>query len=596
MIRRIFRFFSHKKDVPSNDSGIDDINSTFCVIPWKHAHICDSGVVKLCCAIKPIRDEKTGEFLNVYDQPFPEIWNSDYVRSVRQSMINGIHIPDCAEFCGRVEKNGGISRRMRENEQWVNGRISKNGISLHDLIDQSIKNNHFVDWDPIALDFEVSNLCNLACRMCDADRSSKIEHDEVHRPWVDKKYKFGKWQRNSLTLAPNPLINLEYEGLLEKTDQEGQHFLWIEKIGSIILRNFSEMLETITVQFYPRMQPEHVVRISMNDKVVYEGSPAVDGFNQKLSIKDLEIVNDLAITIESNTGIGITNLEIKRHRPMDATKKLFGSRLSHGQHWMKEQDLLYGELLRNPKSIQVIKFVGGEPLINKEVIETIDYLMTEGDPKNLIISIVTNATIFNEKVFENASNMQVMVVAVSLDAIGDKLEYIRYPAKWNVIEENIERIKKVDNVCLTISATLQAYNVLSIVELFEYCDEKGYPMYVTIVRDPDQIAISVLPPNVLKEAASRLRTYSITTPNKKHSELALSLSHDLKKSSESFNPNDFRRFMLFTNDLDISRDQNFRDINKDLLEQIEAGGYEWTDETNVCYASVTNFPVQAREG
>jgi sulfatase maturation enzyme AslB (radical SAM superfamily) len=477
---------------------------------------------------------------------------------------------------------------MRENEQWENGRISKKGTSLQDIIALSIQNSHFVESEPIDLDLEVSNLCNLACRMCDADRSSKIEKDSVHRLWVEKKYKLGIWLHESLVLAPKPLTNVEYEGFLEKIDQEGQDYLWLEKSGRIVLRNFNEKLEAITVLFLPSMQPENVVVISINDKIMYEGSPEADGYDQKLMLNDFEVNYDMTITIESrgsnDSGVGIKNLEIKRHQSKGFTKNPFGSRLIHERHWMKNEESLYGELLRNPKRIQNIKFVGGEPLINKDVTKIIDFLMTDGDPKNLIVSIVTNATIFNEKIFSHAKDIRNMIIAISLDGIGDKVEYIRYPAKWDVLEENIERIKKVENVYLMVSATLQAYNALSIVELFEYCDEKAYPLYVNTVREPSQTAISVLPPSVLLEAANRLCIYADNTHNKVHSGQALALACNLEETAASFDPKALRRFMLFTNDLDSTRNQKFRETNEELLDYIEEAGFNWTNE--VMYGSV----------
>jgi hypothetical protein len=40
-----------------------------------------------------------------------------------------------------------------------------------------------------------------------------------------------------------------------------------------------------------------------------------------------------------------------------------------------------------------------------------------------------------------------------------------------------------------------------------------------------------------------------------------------------------RAFMLFTNDLDITRGQSFRDTHGELLELITDAAFTWTDET-----------------
>jgi hypothetical protein len=40
-----------------------------------------------------------------------------------------------------------------------------------------------------------------------------------------------------------------------------------------------------------------------------------------------------------------------------------------------------------------------------------------------------------------------------------------------------------------------------------------------------------------------------------------------------------RSFMLFTNDLDITRGQSFHDTHRELLQLIVDTGFTWTNET-----------------
>ncbi len=40
-----------------------------------------------------------------------------------------------------------------------------------------------------------------------------------------------------------------------------------------------------------------------------------------------------------------------------------------------------------------------------------------------------------------------------------------------------------------------------------------------------------------------------------------------------------REFMLFTNDLDRMRDQDFKKVHRELYELILDSGFQWTDET-----------------
>lgn len=40
-----------------------------------------------------------------------------------------------------------------------------------------------------------------------------------------------------------------------------------------------------------------------------------------------------------------------------------------------------------------------------------------------------------------------------------------------------------------------------------------------------------------------------------------------------------KKFMLFTNDLDKTRGQNFRDIYEDMVRSLEENGFPWLNET-----------------
>ena len=44
-------------------------------------------------------------------------WNHDYIKEVRRKMTAGEWLPECSE-CQHLERNGIMSSRQWENEQW----------------------------------------------------------------------------------------------------------------------------------------------------------------------------------------------------------------------------------------------------------------------------------------------------------------------------------------------------------------------------------------------------------------------------------------------------------------------------------------------
>ena len=43
--------------MPNTEELIRRYGPSFCVLPWKHLHLCDTGACKICCATSALRDQ-----------------------------------------------------------------------------------------------------------------------------------------------------------------------------------------------------------------------------------------------------------------------------------------------------------------------------------------------------------------------------------------------------------------------------------------------------------------------------------------------------------------------------------------------------------
>jgi len=454
-------------------------NNAFCVLPFRHMQIRNSGIVGLCCQSHPLTDE-SGKTFSVYEHSVDEIWNSESMRQIRQDMVEGRRFDGC-ERCWQREDQGGISSRMKQNTEWRGGSLwnrvwikvlkylgrtpNTNYLEkimttyLEKIMTTAVKNDFIVKNDPVDLEIEVGNLCNLKCRMCSPIYSSKIESDLVHSKWHDQ--------------------------------------------------------------------------------------------------------------------VSLAGLQGSRQMKADNALE---SRLPEKKHWFKERSFVYGELLRNPKSIQHISFKGGEPMISKEALGVIEYLNNKGAGKKLSYSITTNATVSNLEIFKAFSKSRVYF-AISIDGTDKLFEYIRYPAKWLLVKDNLQRYSKHRNIWLLTSITFQIYNALQIVELFRFCDQFDYRINFSTLHYPSYLAASVMPPEARRVAAKRIRDYVETDCKKQNQSNISSLANGLDAVGNEIDIVNLKKFMLFTNDLDQGRNQRFRDVNEELLGFIEKAGIPWLDET-----------------
>jgi len=121
--------------------------------------------------------------------------------------------------------------------------------------------------------------------------------------------------------------------------------------------------------------------------------------------------------------------------------------------------------------LKEIRLWGGEPFLTKTHIRLLEYVYNLGIAKQVRIMYNTNGTVrISNDVKEIIEKFKFARISFSIDAIGSKFEYIRYPAKWEQVESNLLWWKNnlPHNSMLSITATVSILNVLDLNELFEW--------------------------------------------------------------------------------------------------------------------------------
>lgn len=83
-----------------------------------------------------------------------------------------------------------------------------------------------------------------------------------------------------------------------------------------------------------------------------------------------------------------------------------------------------------------IKINGGEPTINNKIKDIYQYAIDNNLAKNMRLQFTTNFTNFNNT-FNMLNDFGHVNIAASLDGTGDTYNYIRSPAKWPAVKDNI---------------------------------------------------------------------------------------------------------------------------------------------------------------
>lgn len=119
---------------------------TICMLPWESFTVAMNNDFRPCCRFK---QSEAVPFEN-YDEAF---------RQLRQDMLDGKKDPRCRK-CWEEEASGRPSMRTAANE-------------FHDLESKKeLLTDKFMK--PVHIEFSLDNTCNLQCRMCSSQFSSKL--------------------------------------------------------------------------------------------------------------------------------------------------------------------------------------------------------------------------------------------------------------------------------------------------------------------------------------------------------------------------------------------------------------------------------------
>ena len=158
--------------------------------------------------------------------------------------------------------------------------------------------------------------------------------------------------------------------------------------------------------------------------------------------------------------------------------------------------------------------IGGEPLISepeKQQELLLRYVLS-GQSRNMTLHYTTNAQQFPGEVWWDLwRNFKEIDMQLSIDGVGSRYEYIRHPASSEVLEQNVKLWKQTcaeqNNLKLSISHTLSAYNIYYLDEFFAWCDLYQLPRpWIGRVNTPRYMRVEVFPHPIKQNIIEHLRT------------------------------------------------------------------------------------------
>jgi MoaA/NifB/PqqE/SkfB family radical SAM enzyme len=203
------------------------------------------------------------------------------------------------------------------------------------------------------------------------------------------------------------------------------------------------------------------------------------------------------------------------------------------------------------QDFKLLNLRGGEPLINKIILNLIQKLVDTKKAKNITLHITTNGTTCSDKILRLMDHFKNVRIMFSIESIGKFNDYMRYPSNWQDIEKNILKFQKLKNVYVYINTVIQNLNLLYIEPLINFAYLNNIFLNFSKLSKPQYLEFDNLPLDLLKKSYDKL--YNIDKKKLIHTKNIKEIIDLLKIKINNYKY-DKKNFVMFT-DMIKKRDQ-----------------------------------------
>ena len=225
-----------------------------------------------------------------------------------------------------------------------------------------------------------------------------------------------------------------------------------------------------------------------------------------------------------------------------------------------ENDNFWKDIVKLLPRAERFDFAGGEPFYIEKHWDIVKMCAENGWSKNQHIHYNTNGTIFPEKYIDLLDQFKIVDIQVSTDGVADKFEYLRHPAKWEVSEDTIDKLRAVKETAksewiIGVCVSISAFNVFDFFETFEHYAAKDVQIYINLVHDHH--GVRVLPLELKKLIVERLHSFESKYKTKQWQRERDMICKHLENAE--YNDHDWKEFWRELKQIDELRNESFEE-------------------------------------
>jgi pyruvate-formate lyase-activating enzyme len=147
---------------------------------------------------------------------------------------------------------------------------------------------------------------------------------------------------------------------------------------------------------------------------------------------------------------------------------------SFDNKWHENPDF-WKEMYAQIPNLKQVYFAGGEPLMIREHKWFLEEIIRQGYADKILVRYNTNGLLIDDEIIDLWKQFKKVKVGFSIDAVGERNHYIRYPSNWDTIVANLHKLDNApSNIQVSIATAIQILNIKHLPELAKWKIQQNF--------------------------------------------------------------------------------------------------------------------------
>jgi MoaA/NifB/PqqE/SkfB family radical SAM enzyme len=165
---------------------------------------------------------------------------------------------------------------------------------------------------------------------------------------------------------------------------------------------------------------------------------------------------------------------MKKTQNVSVIRQMTWDKQTFNNYWYEKPEF-WDDIFEQIPHVKQLYFAGGEPLMIKEHKAYLLEIIKRGYAKDIALRYNSNGIYVNQEIIDIWKQFKSVRYAFSIDAYGDKNNYIRYPTEWSDIERALDLLDNTpDNINVSIAFAIQLLNVKHLIDFAKWKIQKNY--------------------------------------------------------------------------------------------------------------------------